>query len=72
MIFTLILLFLTIAFGQLIASFVLKKDNYPFLNIYSLAIIIMIFIINGALTYKPINNFFFWDVKNKTYNIVYK
>ena len=67
MIFTFILLFLSIAFGQFISTFFLFKENNINLNNVSLIIIIFIILINGILTIKPLKNFFFWDEKNGTY-----
>lgn len=59
LIFTLILLFLSIIFGEYITSFI-KIDN-KILNRISLIIIIIILIINAYLTFNPLNNFLFID-----------
>ncbi len=72
MIFTFILLFLAILFGQYIASFILLKKDYKYLNYISLFIILIILILNASLTYNPLNNFFFLDKMHKTYGVVYK
>ena len=72
MIFTFILLFLAIMFGQVMGSIFLKKGDYKVINIISLILIGIIFIINGYLTYKPIDNMIFWDPEHETYGIVSK
>ena len=72
MIFTFILLFLAIVLGEFVASFILTKKDYKYLNIISLVIIFIIFFINAYLTYNPKENFFFYDENKNTYNIVYK
>ena len=72
MIFTFILLFLAIMFGQVMGSIFLKKGDYKVINIISLILISIIFIINGYLTYKPIDNMVFWDPEHETYGIVSK
>jgi len=72
MIFTFILLFIAIMFGQYIGSFFLKKKDYKQLDIISIIIISIIFIIGGYFTYNPIENFIFWDPQHETYDIVLK
>lgn len=72
MIFTFILLFLTILLGQYIGYFILKKKDYKIGEIISIIIIFIIFIINGYLTYNPIENFIFWDPQHETYERVLK
>lgn len=57
LIFTLILLYLAIIFGEFITSFI--KINNKDLNKISLIIIIGVFLINAYLTFKPLNNFIF-------------
>ena len=72
MIFTFILLFITILLGQMVGSIFLKKGDYGVINIISIILIAIIFIINGYLTYQPIENMLFWDPKHETYEIVSK
>ena len=62
MIFTFILLFI---------SFLVKED-YSLINIISVVLISIIFIIGGYLTYNPIESFIFWDPQNETYERVLK
>lgn len=72
MIFTFILLFISIFFAQFISSsFLIEKDDQG-KEIISLILISIIFIISGYLTYYPIENFLFWDPQHKTYDIVLK
>lgn len=72
MIFTFILLFVTILLGQMVGSIFLKKGDYGVINIISIILIAIIFIINGYLTYQPIENMLFWDPQHETYEIVSK
>lgn len=72
MIFTFILLFITILLGQMVGSIFLKKENYRIINTISIILIAIIFIINGYLTYQPIENMLFWDPQHETYEIVSK
>ena len=72
MIFTFILLFTTILLGQMVGSIFLKKGDYGVINIISIILIAIIFIINGYLTYQPIENILFWDPQHETYEIVSK
>lgn len=71
MLVTLILLFISILFGQFITSLInCKKDD--FLNMIGLLTIFIIFIVDGFLTFKPMNNFLFWDPEHETYERVFK
>lgn len=72
MIFTFILLFISILFGQYISSFFLQKENYKYLDFGSIIIILIIFIINAYFTFNPIKNFIFWDPEHETYERVLK
>lgn len=72
MIFTFILLFVSIVFGQFMGSSFLTKKDYKQLDIFSIALISIIFIIGGYLTYNPIENFIFWDPQHETYERVLK
>ena len=72
MIFTFILLFISIMFGQFMASSFLEKNDYKQLDILSIILISIIFIIGGYFTYHPIETFIFWDPQNETYERVLK
>lgn len=72
MIFTFILLFISIIFGQYMSYPFLKKPEYKQLEIFSVILIAIIFVIGGYLTYKPIESFLFWDPEAETYERVLK
>lgn len=72
MIFTFILLFISILFGQFISTFIIQKEDYKYLEFGSILLLLIIFIVNGYLTYNPIRNFMFWDPQHETYEIVLK
>lgn len=72
MIFTFILLFLTIMVGQYVGSRFLKKKDYKQIEILSIILIAIVFIISGYLTYHPIESFIFWDPEHETYERVLK
>ena len=72
MIFTFILLFINILLGQMVGGIFLKKEDYRSINTISIILIAIIFIINGYLTYQPIENMLFWDPQHETYEIVSK
>lgn len=72
MILTFILLFLAILFGQYIGSRFLEKTDYRQIDILSIILISIIFIICGYLTYHPMENFIFWDPEHETYERVLK
>lgn len=72
MILTFILLFLAILFGQYVGTRFLKKEDYKQIDILSITLISIIFIISGYLTYHPIENFIFWDPQHETYERVLK
>lgn len=72
MIFTFILLFVAIMFGQYMASSFLKKKDYKQIDIFSIVLIAIVFIIGGYLTYHPIESFIFWDPQHETYERVLK
>ena len=67
--FAIILLFIIICFSQYISYLVLTKKNYQKLNIISIVLIIIGFIVFGYLTYKPLKNNLFYDTKNEKYGI---
>ncbi len=72
MIFTFILLLISILFGQYLSYPFLEKPEYKQLEIMSVVLLAMIFVIGGYLTFHPIKNFFFWDPEKETYERVYK
>lgn len=72
MIITFILLFISIMLGQVLFHNFLTKDNDITLNIISLIIIVMIFIIMGYFTFNPLHNDMFWDSEHETYEKVAK
>lgn len=73
MFFSIGLLFLIIIFSQYISYLIIKKDNNNILNIISIILIIIGYIIFGYLTYHPIENYIFYDIKDEKYGInIYK
>ncbi len=72
MIFTFILLLISILFGQYLSYPFLEKPEYKQLEIMSVVLLAIIFVIGGYLTFHPIKNFFFWDPEKETYERVYK
>lgn len=72
MIFTFILLFISIWLGQYLSYNFLKKDNYNSLNILSLMVIIITSLILAYFTFNPLHNDIFWDSDNETYEKVTK
>lgn len=72
MIFTFILLFSTIVVGQTISYNFLKKGNDNSINIISIILIGIVFIIGAYFTFNPIESFIFWDPHHETYERVIK
>ena len=72
MIVTFILLFISILVSQWLSSLILTKKDYKVLEILSLVILSIIFIINGYLTFHPLKTSSFYDSVNETYDIVAK
>lgn len=72
MIFTFILLFIAILFGVYVGSYIIKKDSYKYLDFGGIILVLIIFAVNGYLTYYPIKNFIFWDPEHETYERVLK
>lgn len=72
MIFTFILLFVAIIVGQFMGLSFLVKEDYSLVNIISIVLISIIFIIGGYFTYNPIESFIFWDPQHETYERVLK
>ena len=72
MIFTFILLFISIFIGQFISYTYLKKDENKTLNMISIGIMAIIFIIFAYFTFNPMQNEYFWDPEHETYNRIIK
>ena len=70
MIFTFILLFISILLGQYLSYTFLRKENYKSMNIISIIPLIIIFIIFAYFTFNPIHNDIFWDSEHETYEKV--
>lgn len=69
MLITLTLLFLIILIEQIIGYYLLRANNIKYQNIIGIIGIIVVYIIFGYLTYKPINNKIFFDESNSKYGI---
>lgn len=69
MILTLVILFITIFLTEYILTFLSKKKHHPILNIVSVILIVLTYIIFTYLTYHPIKEQLFFDTKNKKYGI---
>ena len=69
MIFSISLLFLIIAIEQIISYFLLKTENIKYQGIIGIIGIILVYIIFGYLTYRPIENYLFFDMQNSKYGI---
>lgn len=69
MLITLTLLFLIILIEQIISYYLLRANNIKYQNIIGIIGIIVVYIIFGYLTYKPINNKIFFDESNSKYGI---
>ena len=72
MIFTFILLFISIFIGQLLSYSYLKKDYNKGINLISIIVIAIIFIIFAYFTFNPMQNEYFWDPEHETYNRIKK
>ena len=72
MIFTFILLFLSFLVSQEASYCFLKKDYNKGIDVLSLSIIFILFIIFAYFTFNPIENDFFWDPEHETYERVIK
>lgn len=72
-ILTIIILFVAICISQIVAFYILSKDNNKLLNYISLAIIIVLIIILAYFTFNPLYNEFFFDPMAEKYGInIYK
>lgn len=69
MIITLIILWITVLLTEYILTFLSKKKSHPYLNIASIFIIILTYVLFTYLTYHPIKEALFFDTKNQKYGI---
>lgn len=69
MLFSIALLFFIIAVEQIISYLLLKADNIKYQNIIGIVGIILVYILFGYLTYKPIENYLFFDKQDSKYGI---
>jgi len=69
MFINLVTLFITIYFVEIIAYFIMEKDNNNVLNIIGIIGIIISYIILGVLTYNPPKNDLFLDTLENKYGI---
>lgn len=63
------ILFLTIVISQVISFWIQKRNNIKPLNIASIFLIIISYIIFGYLTYNPIKNEIFFDPMDEKYGL---
>ncbi len=68
-ILTIIILFIAICISQIVAFYILSKDNNKTLNYVSLAIIIILIILFAYFTFNPLYNEFFFDPMAEKYGI---
>jgi len=69
MVVSIILLFIIIILEQLLSYYLLSKDEIRFQNIIGIVGIIIMYIIFGYLTYRPVIDYLFFDEKNDKYGI---
>jgi len=69
MVVSIILLFIIIILKQLLSYYLLSKDEIRFQNIIGIVGIIIMYIIFGYLTYRPVIDYLFFDEKNDKYGI---
>jgi len=69
MIVSIVLLFVIIIIEQIISYYFLNNKNLIYQNTIGILGIIFIYVIFGYLTYKPIINYLFFDIKNDKYGI---
>ena len=69
LIITLIILFITYLISQIISYYLLTSKSTPLLNIIAIPLIIIIYSIFTYFTYKPLNNYFFYDTITNSYGI---
>lgn len=64
-----IVMLISIIISQIISYYILKAKEYNKLNIISIILIIVSYIIFAYLTYNPIKNELFFDTKDEKYGI---
>lgn len=69
MIITIGIMLLAIIISQVISYYILKANDYDKLNIISLILIIISYIIFAYLTYNPIKSRIFFDTKDEKYGL---
>ncbi len=69
MVFSIVLLFIIIIIEEIISYFILKFKYIKYQRIIGIIGIILMYVIFGYLTYKPIINYIFFDTKNNMYGI---
>lgn len=69
MIISILLLFIVIVIEQILSYYILSKNEIKYQSIIGIIGIIIIYIIFGYLTYKPIINYLFFDDSNDKYGI---
>ncbi len=69
MIITLTIMFITICIVEYLSFLILKTDEIKYINIISLILIVITYIVFGYLTYFPIRNDLFYDNEDNKYGI---
>ena len=69
MIINITLLFIVIAISQVISYYILKSKQFKYLNMISVILIIISYIILGYLTYNPLKCELFFDTQEEKYGI---
>ena len=69
LIITIALLFITYIISGIISYYILTFKPLPFLNIISIPLIIIIYLIFSYFTYNPPQNYFFYDTTTNSYGI---
>ena len=69
MIINITLLFIVIAISQVISYYILKSKQFKYLNMISVILIIISYIIFGYLTYNPPKCELFFDTQEEKYGI---
>ncbi len=63
------LLILVIILGQIVSYFLLKQEELKILNLLSIILLPLIFLVFAYLTYNPIKNYVFFDIQSEKYGI---
>ena len=69
MIISIGLLFIIIIIEQIISYFILQSKEIKYQNFIGIIGIILVYIIFGYLTYRPIENYIFYDTVKDKYGI---